>query len=227
MLEDGDRVLVALSGGKDSLMLTQLMAQQARIFKPRIQVAAAHVIMDNIPYESDRTYLAQFCQKQGIEFHLLHSHFDESTDRRKTRCFLCAWNRRKALFEFATTHGFNKIALGHHQDDLITTMLMNLSFEGTFSTMTPMLKMEHYPLSLIRPMCMMPEALIRQQAQEQGFAKQKTPCPYEDTTRRNDLQQLYQQIESMNPEARYSMWHAMIQANILQPHSEITQKTIQ
>ena len=101
LLSDNDRILVALSGGKDSLMLARLMAQRSRIYKPKITVEAAHVIMDNIPYETDRSYLQNFCDELGIKLHILHSSFDESTDSRKTRCFLCAWNRRKTLFEFA------------------------------------------------------------------------------------------------------------------------------
>ena len=135
LLSDGDRILIALSGGKDSLMLARLMAQRARIYKPKITVEAAHVIMDNIPYETDRSYLQDFCYELGIRLHILHSRFDESTDPRKTRCFLCAWNRRKTLFEFAVANGFNKIALGHHNDDIIITYLMNITFEGSAHTM--------------------------------------------------------------------------------------------
>ena len=103
LLEDGDHILIALSGGKDSLELVRLLAQRARIYKPHIEVEAAHIIMDNIPYETDRSYLQDFCAENGIKLHILHSSFDESTDPRKTRCFLCAWNRRKTLFEFAVS----------------------------------------------------------------------------------------------------------------------------
>ena len=71
LLEDGDRILIALSGGKDSLMLARLMAQRSRIYKPKIEVEAAHVIMDNIPYETDRTYLQEFCNELGIRLHIL------------------------------------------------------------------------------------------------------------------------------------------------------------
>lgn len=145
LLEDGDRILIALSGGKDSLELLRLLAQRARIYKPHIEVEAAHIIMDNIPYETDRSYLQAFCAENGIKLHILHSSFDESTDPRKTRCFLCAWNRRKTLFEFAVNNGFNKIALGHHMDDILVTFLMNITFEGSHSTMQPSL-----PLNIIR-----------------------------------------------------------------------------
>lgn len=209
LLEDGDRILIALSGGKDSLMLTRLLAERARIYKPRIEVEAAHVIMDNIPYETDRSYLQAFCQELGIRLHILHSSFEESTDPRKTKCFLCAWNRRKTLFSFAQQGGFNKVALGHHQDDILTTWLMNITFEGSASTMMPRLKMEHYPIEIIRPLCMVQEAWIREEAERLAFVGQKVKCPYEEATRRHDMSGIFRQLEQMNPEARHSMWQAL------------------
>jgi len=210
LLEDGDRILIALSGGKDSLELVRMLAQRARIYKPHIEVEAAHIIMDNIPYETDRSYLQEFCREQGVRLHILHSSFDESTDPRKTRCFLCAWNRRKTLFEFAVSNGFNKIALGHHMDDILVTFLMNITFEGSASTMLPSLRLKHYPLTIIRPLCLVREADIRKVAEELQFTKQKAQCPYEETTRRRDMQQIFQQLEQLNPEARYSLWRAMM-----------------
>lgn len=209
LLEDGDKILIGLSGGKDSLELTRLMAQRAKIYKPSIKVEAAHIIMDNIPYETDRSYLQHFCDNLGITLHILHSSFDESTDPRKTRCFLCSWNRRKTLFEFATREGFNKIALGHHMDDILITMLMNVTFEGRIDTMRPILKLEHYPLHIIRPLCLVHESMLRDIAQELGFERQKTLCPYEEVTNRASMSEVFHHIESINPEARYSMWKAL------------------
>ena len=209
LLKDGDRILIALSGGKDSLMLARLMAQRARIYKPRITVEAAHVIMDNIPYETDRTYLQNFCDELGIRLHILHSRFDESTDPRKTRCFLCAWNRRKALFEFSVANGFNKIALGHHNDDIIVTYLMNITFEGSAHTMQPSLKLEHYPLEIIRPLCLVHEDDIAKVAEELGFQKQKTLCPYEEVTNRKTMADVFRHLQTINPEARYSLWRVV------------------
>ena len=212
LLEDGNRILIALSGGKDSLELVRLLTQRARIFKPHIEVEAAHIIMDNIPYETDRSYLQDYCAENGIRLHILHSSFDESTDPRKTRCFLCAWNRRKTLFEFAVNNGFNKIALGHHMDDILVTLLMNITFEGSHSTMQPSLPLKHYPLTIIRPLCLVHEADIRQVAEELQFTKQKALCPYEETTRRSDMQAVFQHLERLNPEARYSLWRSVFMA---------------
>lgn len=209
LLADGDRILLALSGGKDSLMLARLLAQRARIYRPHIVVEAAHVVMDNIPYETDRHYLEAYCEGLGMRLHLLHSSFDESSDPRKTKCFLCAWNRRKTLFEFAVANGFNKVALGHHMDDFLTTLLLNMTYEGSLSSMQPSLSLQHYPLTLIRPLCLVHEVDIRLFAEQEGFAKQKTPCPYEEATQRKQMNQVFLQLEQLNPEARYSLWHAL------------------
>lgn len=209
LLEDGDRVLVAISGGKDSLMLTRLLAERARLYKPRFTVEAAHVVMDNIPYETERTYLQRFCDELGVKLHILHSSFDESTDRRKTKCFLCAWNRRKTLFQFAADGGFSKVALGHHQDDFITTWLMNVTFEGSVDTMRPAMPMRHYPLTVIRPLCLVHEEWIEEVAAAEGFERQKTPCPYEAVTRRADMNAVFHQLQQLNPEARFSLWRAI------------------
>lgn len=209
LLQDGDRILVALSGGKDSLYMTRMLAARARIYKPRIEVEAAHVVMDNIPYETSEEYLERFCYDCGIRLQVLHSQFDESTDRRKTRCFLCAWNRRKTLFQYATDHGFNKVALGHHMDDILVTMLMNMNHEGRCESMRPMMVMEHYPISVIRPMCLVHEQLIREGAEELGFEKQKALCPYETVTQRARYEDLFHQMERINPEARYNLWRCL------------------
>lgn len=209
LLEDGDKILVALSGGKDSLELVRLLSAQQRIHKPSIKVEAAHVIMDNIPYETDRSYIEHFCEDAGMRLHILHSSFDESTDRRKTHCFLCSWNRRKALFNYAVENGFNKIALGHHMDDVLTTMLMNITFEGSCSSMPPLLQLRNYPLSIIRPLYLVHENMIAEVAERDGFMKQKTLCPYEHETQRTRIGDVFHLLEQLNPEARYSMLRAL------------------
>ena len=207
LLEDGDKVLVALSGGKDSMELVRLLGMQQRILKPRIEVAAVHVVMDNVPYSSDIEYLEQFCSDNGVKLEVLHTSFVPS--EKKPPCFLCSWNRRKAIFEYARAHEYNKVALGHHQDDILVTLLMNMTFEGSIQTMPPKMVMEHYPITVIRPLCLVPEALIKQVSEAEGFVQQQKKCPYEHATRRKDFEDLFHHLESMNPEARYSLWRSM------------------
>ena len=206
-------MLVGLSGGKDSLLLTELLAKRARIHHPRFKVEAVHVRMENINYETSTEYLQRFCQEQDIPFHLITTRFEESSQ--KPPCFLCSWYRRKELFNLAQKLGCNKIALGHHRDDIIHTALMNLVYQGRFGTMPALLQMRKMPLSIIRPLCLIDEADIRRYAELSDYQKQIKHCPYEHDTQRTAIAQLYADMERMNPEARFSIWKALEQAGKL------------
>lgn len=209
LIEDGDKILVGVSGGKDSLLLLELLGGTMRIHRPAIHVEALHVKMENISYETDQHYLEQFASDCGIPLHVVTTSFDPSMDRRKTPCFLCSWYRRKELFNFAQEHGFNKIAFGHHQDDIIHTALMNLLYQGQFSSITPRLELDKMPLTLIRPLCMVIEKDIQNYAMEKGYMKQKKNCPYDHDTRRTEIRHWFDEIEQKNPEARFSIIHAL------------------
>jgi tRNA(Ile)-lysidine synthase TilS/MesJ len=177
--------------------------------------------MENVHYETDTSYLQQFCDTLGVTLHVKTTSFKTHANssavemtakdkrRQKQPCFLCSWNRRKQMFNLAQELGCNKIALGHHQDDLLHTALMNLTFQGRFDTMPALLKMRKMPLSIIRPLCMIEENDIKTYAALQGYQKQKKLCPYETNSHRADIKEIYNAIERMNPEARYSMWNAL------------------
>ena len=127
LIAEGDKILIGLSGGKDSLALVEFLGRRSRIFQPRFSLVVAHIVMTNIPYHSDTDYLRQIAAQYDIPFVLHETSFDASTDKRKSPCFLCSWMRRKALFEIAKAHGCNKIALGHHQDDIPGVLTANKS----------------------------------------------------------------------------------------------------
>ena len=211
LLEDDDHVLIGLSGGKDSLLLTELLARRARISHPRFRVEAIHVRMENISYETDTSFLEQFCATLGVPLHLVTTNFEASSpeEKQKPPCFLCSWYRRKQLFNLAQQLGCNKIALGHHQDDLLHTCLMNLLFQGRFDTMPARLQMVKMPLQIIRPLCLIPEKLISQYAELSQYEKQVKLCPYEHDTNRATARQLFELAEALNPEVRFSMWNAL------------------
>ena len=189
LIEDGDKILIGLSGGKDSLALLELLARRSRILKPKFTVIAVHVGMTNIPYQSDLEYLKGYSEDLGVPFVHYETFFDPSTDTRKSPCFLCSWNRRKALFTVAKEQGCNKIALGHHMDDILETLLMKMT--------------------IIRPMCLVHEADLIEMARIRGFRKQIKDCPYESLSNRSNMKEVLYSLEKMNPEARYSLWKCM------------------
>lgn len=221
LLADGDRLLIGLSGGKDSLLLTELLAQRARIHHPRFSVEALHVRMSNIDYATDPTYLQTFCRELGVPLHIVTASFDTSAipsdspashqylRKQKQPCFLCSWTRRKQLFNMAQQLGCNKIALGHHQDDILHTTLLNLTFQGHFATMPVSLRMRKMPLTIIRPLCLCAEADISRYAELRGYERQQKRCPFERESNRTAMASVFQQLERLNPEARHSLWGAL------------------
>lgn len=213
LLEDDDYVLVGLSGGKDSLCLLEMLAKRAKIDHPRFRVEAVHVRMENISYETSTAYLEQFCRDLDVPLHIITTRFEPSD--KKPPCFLCSWYRRKEIFNLAQKLGCNKIALGHHQDDFLHTCLMNQFYQGRFDTMPALLKMRKMPLSIIRPLCMVEEADIQRYAELRDYEKQVKLCPYETDSHRDDMRALFNQIQQQNPEARHSLWNAIVRSGKL------------
>lgn len=217
LIEDGDHILVGLSGGKDSLALTELLGARAKIYKPRFRVTALHVRVKERDYHSDISYLERFCEAAGVplivkDVEIGNEGVKELKNERTkdtNPCFLCAWYRRKTLFNVAQEIGCNKIAFGHHRDDLIETMLMNLIYQGTFATMPPMLQMDKMPLRIIRPLCLIDEQALIALAAERGYEKQTVLCPFEHVSSREKAKELLRQIKAMSPEAMDSMYGAL------------------
>lgn len=209
LIEDGDHILIGLSGGKDSLALVELLGERMKIFVPRFKVTAAHISVENIAYQSDLDYLKSFCNQFGIDFTHHTTRFDDSTDTRKSTCFLCSWHRRKALFDVAKKLGCNKIALGHHLDDITETLLLNLFYQGSFGTMPPKLKMDKFDMTIIRPLCLISEKEMKEIERIRLYNKQIKNCPHEKDSSRRDAKNLLSELEKWNPDVRQSIWSAM------------------
>ena len=220
LIADGDHILIGLSGGKDSLLLTELLGRRSKIYKPRFAVTALHVRVKERDYQTDLSYLEDFCREAGVklivrdtmindEMSATASLNDGMMKKETNPCFLCSWYRRKALFNVAQEIGCNKIAFGHHRDDVIETLLMNLIYQGTFATMPPVLQMEKMPLQLIRPLCLIDEADIRRYAEMRSYQKQPKLCPFEHVSSREKVKGLLEQIKALNPEAVDSISAAM------------------
>ena len=221
LIDEDDKILVGLSGGKDSLCLLEFLARRSKVHVPHFTVEALHVRMENIHYETDTTYLQSFCDRLGVPLHIITTSFETNHNhnsqlsifnsqlKEKPACFLCSWQRRKQLFNLAQELGCTKIALGHHQDDIIHTALMNLTFQGHFSTMPAKLRMRKMPLTIIRPLCLCQEADIKAYAELHGYEKQLKQCPYEIATNRTSVSELFKYMQQLNPEVRYCIWRAL------------------
>ena len=209
LITDGDHILIGLSGGKDSLALVELLGKRAQIHVPRFEVTAVHVRVKERDYHSDLSYLEDFCSHVRVPLIVKDTEIGEAKGKDKDPCFLCSWYRRKVLFDVAQELGCNKIALGHHKDDLVETLLMNLVFQGSIGTIPPLLQMEKMPIQMIRPLCLIEEKDIAEYAERSGYEKQVKLCPLEKVSSRADMKELIKQLEKLNPNVRDSIFGAM------------------
>lgn len=215
LVEPGDRVLLGLSGGKDSLALLELLAGMRRKYNRSFAVDALHVRMRGIDYLSDTDYLADVCRRNEVGFHVSEVAFPTDRNERRTPCFLCSWTRRKQLFATAQALGCNKLALGHHCDDILRTALMNLTFAGSFSTMPARLRMRKFPLTVVRPLCRVSEADLRVWAARSGYVPQQKNCPHERAGSRDGIGTVVEAMQALCPEARHHLWHALLKRGCL------------
>jgi len=207
LLENQDRILIGLSGGKDSILLLNLLGRQAKIYVPKIEVMAVHIRIKDRSYQSDLSYLEDECEKAGVKF--LVRDTEISGEEKKDPCFLCSWYRRKTLLKTAEELGCNKIALGHHRDDIVETLLMNLIYQGSFCAIPPKLNLDKMPIAWIRPLCLIDEKDILHYAQLTDYQPQKQLCPFEKESSRSKAKQLIHDLEQWNPDIRSSLWGAM------------------
>lgn len=209
LLDDGDHVLIGLSGGKDSLALLELLGERMKIFVPKFKLTAVHISVENISYQSDLKYLESQASAYNIPFVHHVTKFDETIDESKSKCFLCSWHRRKAIFQVAKELGCNKIALGHHLDDMVETLLLNLFYQGSFGTMPPKLEMNKFDMTIIRPLSIITEKEMIEMERIRSYKKQIKNCPFEKDSSRRDVKNLITELEKWNPDVRKSILGAM------------------
>ena len=207
LIADGDHILVGVSGGKDSLALVEFLGKRAQVYVPQFKVTAIYIRLKERSYQADIAYLQRFCNE--VKVPLLVRNTEIGAEEKKDPCFLCSWYRRKALFDAAQELGCNKIALGHHKDDIVETLLMNLVFQGSIGTIPPLLHMEKMPIQMIRPLCLLEERDIARYAQLMEYEKQLKVCPFEKASSRTRIKELLTQLETLNPNIRDSIWGAM------------------
>ncbi len=204
-----DRILVAVSGGKDSLALLDMLAWRKQILSTPSALRAVYIKTEEIPYEIDTDYVRNLCDRLSVPFTEKRTSVNSHHDSKKNPCFLCSHNRRKELFLLANELNYNKIAFGHHMDDLIETLLMNMIHHGTFCSIPAKLEMFSGKITLIRPMISVTANELVRYALLQGFRLPVTRCPYEDLTMRNEVRQLIIEMSHLNKKVKQNLLRSM------------------
>ncbi len=171
MIGDGDRVMVCLSGGKDSFTLLDLLLQLQARAPVRFELAAVHLDQKQPGY--DASVLPKYLEALGVPFHILEQDTYGVVKRvigeGRTMCSLCSRLRRGALYDFAAEHGFTRIALGHHRDDIVETLFLNMFHQATLKAMPPKLQSDDGRNTLIRPLAYCREDDIAAHARSRDF----------------------------------------------------------
>ena len=210
MLDEGDRVMVAVSGGIDSLTLAWILKswrKKAPIsFEVTGQIIDHGFWRDHVGAADPGKSIGKQLEKCKIAYTIDSAW--ESMDQLKS-CFQCARNRRSQLFDLARQRGFNKIALGHHMDDLIETFFLNILYSGNISTMVPVQKLFGGNLVLIRPMAYLEKSEVAMVGEGLGFLPVENFCPFSEKSRRESVRELLTSLYDKNPLIKKSLFAAL------------------
>ncbi|MBQ7798231.1 MAG: tRNA 2-thiocytidine biosynthesis protein TtcA [Clostridia bacterium] len=209
LIENGDKIAVGLSGGKDSLVLLKALKMFQRFGIYNYDIMA--VTIDIYSGKEDYSHLQSFCDELDVELVIEQTDihqvvFDERKE--KNPCSLCAKMRRGALNSVAIKYGCNKIALGHHLQDVIETFFLSLLYEGRLSTMKPKSYMSNSQITLIRPLFLTHEKTIKSVSKD--FPVKKSKCPADKNSKRQDVEKLIEGINEFIPESKKRIESAII-----------------
>ena len=212
MIGEGDRVLVGVSGGSDSLALLELLASPM-VFLPRFSMVAVTIDPGFDASGGDCTVLERYFNERGIQYRiektdigiLAHSDFN----RKKSPCFICSRLRRKRMVEIAEEYDCNRIALAHHKDDIIETLLLNIFYSREISTMVPCQSLFRGKFHIIRPLAYVREGLIKKYALERNLPVIENRCPTSGSSRRTYIKKLLDELEKENKDVRENIFRAM------------------
>ncbi len=204
-----DRILVAVSGGKDSLSLLDMLAWRKQILSSPISLYAAHIRSGIIPEVTNIAYLKEWCDTHQVPFVDRPPGDDVDPLPSKGACYVCSRNRRKELFILADAMKCNKIALGHHRDDIIETLLMNMIHHGTISAMPVRLEMFGGKFTIIRPLASVTAVELTRYASLKGFPPQTVRCPYENISQREEVRKIILEMSKLNKKARQNLFRSV------------------
>ncbi len=214
MIDDGDRILVALSGGKDSLTMLWILNERLSRIPIRYELIAVHI---DPGFEGGFSgALSEYCQDKGYRYRVESTDYGirgHRSDNRENPCFLCARLRRKRLFEVAQEMGCSKIALGHNKDDLIETLFLNIFYSGEISTMLPSQSLFKGEFTVIRPLALVEKDITNRFSLKEGFPDFINPCPSAGKTKRQDVKEMLEALYRTNRKIKGNIFRALRHVN--------------
>lgn len=210
MLGEGDHVLVAVSGGKDSMALLWLLRERLKRLPINYRLTAAHV---DPGFGGDSGIrLAEFFSSNGFDYRVVPSDIGpraHSEENLENPCFLCSRMRRKILFRLAEEAGCNLLAFGHHRDDVIETFLLNLFYAGSVSTMLPVQPFFGGRLKVVRPLYTVNETLLERYAREMEWPEADLRCPTAGSSKRKEIKEIISRLHRSNSKIKGNIFNAL------------------
>lgn len=210
MIADGDRILVGLSGGKDSLTLMWMLNERRARIPINYELFAVHI--DPGFEKSFSKSLQSYCNTIGFPLRVERTDYGvlaHSSQNRENPCFLCSRLRRKRLFEIADELGCSKLALGHNKDDIIETFFLNMCYAGETSTMLPCQTFFKDRFTLIRPLAFVDEDIIKCFVKEMRFPEFVNPCPSSGVSKRQEIKAMLKGLYRINKKIKGNLFRAM------------------
>ncbi len=210
MIEEGDCIAVGVSGGKDSLALLATLAALRRFYPKPFTLKA--ITLDMGYEEMDFSPVARLCEQLEVEYIIRPTDIKTivfDIRHEENPCSLCAKMRRGALNDTALQNGCKKVALGHHYDDVIETMMMSLLYEGRINCFLPETYLDRRGITVIRPMIYAPESYIRSFVRREQLPVVHNPCPADGNTKREEIKQLLRTLEQQNHGVRQRIFGAI------------------
>ena len=215
MIQDGDKIAVAFSGGKDSTAMLMGFKNLQRFFPKKFELIA--ISIDPGFEFFDRSILERTCEKLDVKLFIEESHAKEivfDIRKEKNPCSLCANIRRGILNSVVNREGCNKIALGHNEDDVLETLLLNLFYAGNFNTFAPVSYMDRSKVTLIRPLIYAPEKDIRKFINKNNIEIMPKNCPMDGVSKREEIKKIIHNLSLDIPMLKANLYGAIKRGNI-------------